>query len=89
MKDVTIREIGCCAAYCKTCMKQQKKYPDERSVKAASWGVKQAKGNWARPNAKLRYVVSRNKYLSLALVYGIRRFQYRKFKMRVMSKLVS
>ena len=71
-------------------MKQQKeKYPDERPVKAASWGVKQAKGNWARPDAKSRSVVSRKKYLRLALVCGIRRFQHRKFKMRVISKLVS
>ena len=69
MKDVTNGEIGCCAAYCKTCMKQQKeKYPDERPVKAASWGVKQAKGNWARPNAKLGSVISMNKYLRFALV---------------------
>ena len=29
---MTIREIGCCGAYCKTCMKQQKeKYPNERT----------------------------------------------------------
>ena len=66
---MTIREIGVAEQYYKTCMKQQKeKYPDERPVKAASWGVKQAKGNWARPNAKLGSVISMNKYLRFALV---------------------
>jgi len=50
-------------------MKQQKeKYPDERPVKTASWGVKQAKRTWARPNAKLGSVISMNKYLRFALV---------------------
>jgi len=36
---VTTREIGCCGAYCKTCMEQQKaKYPKERTCRGCRLG---------------------------------------------------
>ena len=36
---MTIREIGCCGAYCKTCIEQQKeKYPNERTCRGCKLG---------------------------------------------------
>jgi len=36
---MTIKEIGCCGAYCRTCIEQQKdKYPSERTCRGCKLG---------------------------------------------------
>ncbi|MFA5364535.1 MAG: hypothetical protein WC325_05065 [Candidatus Bathyarchaeia archaeon] len=36
---MTVREIGCCGAYCKTCIAwQNEKYPNERTCRGCKLG---------------------------------------------------
>jgi hypothetical protein len=42
---MTIKEIGYCGAYCRTCIEQKKRStPVKELVVVASWGMDQARG---------------------------------------------
>jgi hypothetical protein len=58
---MTIREIGCCGAYCKTCMKQQtEKYPRERTCRGCKIGYESGERETSpNLNAKSKSAVSR------------------------------
>jgi hypothetical protein len=54
---VAIKEIGCCGAYCKTCIEewQKKKRPDERTCLGCKLGYESGKrDNWKGPRGTLK-----------------------------------
>jgi hypothetical protein len=52
---MTIREIGCCGAYCKTCITWQKeKYPNERTCLSCKLGYEQGKRDASKAKCKIK-----------------------------------
>jgi Protein of unknown function (DUF3795) len=52
---MAIREIGCCGAYCKTCMKQQKeKYPNERTCQGCKLGYEEDKRDLSKAKCEIK-----------------------------------
>jgi len=61
---MTAREIGCCGAYCKTCMEQQKqKYPNERICSGCKLGYEPGKRDLSKAKCKIKVCCFRNKGL--------------------------
>ena len=55
MKSLTIQEIGCCGAYCKTCIQWQKdKYPNERACLGCKLGYSDGKRDLGRAKCKIK-----------------------------------
>ena len=51
---MTIKIIGCCSAYCKTCIEQQKaKYPNERNCLGCKLGYKSGERDLSKVKYKL------------------------------------
>ena len=54
-KIVTISEIGCCGAYCKTCIEQMKeKYPEIKLCPGCKFGYKSGKRDINRAKCKIK-----------------------------------
>jgi hypothetical protein len=52
---MTINEIGCCGAYCKTCMKHQKeKYPQERTCRGCKLGYESGQRDLSKAKCKIK-----------------------------------
>jgi hypothetical protein len=52
---LTVLEIGCCGAYCKTCIKgQQTKYPNERSCQGCKLGYATGIRNLERAKCRIK-----------------------------------
>jgi hypothetical protein len=52
---MTIREIGCCGAYCRTCLEWQKeKYPDELHCRGCKLGYESDKRDASRAKCKIK-----------------------------------
>ena len=52
---MTIEEIGCCGAYCKRCMEQQKeKYPNERTCHGCKLGYKSVERDSSKAKCKIK-----------------------------------
>jgi hypothetical protein len=63
-KDMTISEIGCCGAYCKTCIEQQqKKYPNERGCRGCKLGYESDSRDLSRAKCKIKVCCLREKHL--------------------------
>ena len=52
---MTIKDIGCCGAYCKTCMEQQKeKYPNERTCRSCKLGYESGERDVSKAKCKIK-----------------------------------
>jgi hypothetical protein len=52
---MTIREIGCCGAYCKTCINWQKeKYPNERTCRGCKLGYESGRRDSSKAKCKMK-----------------------------------
>lgn len=52
---MTIEEIGCCGAYCKTCIEQQReKYPNERPCRGCKLGYASGERDINRAKCKMK-----------------------------------
>jgi hypothetical protein len=52
---MTIKEIGCCGAYCKTCITWQKqKYPNERTCRGCKLGYELGKRDSRKAKCKIK-----------------------------------
>jgi hypothetical protein len=52
---MTIEEIGCCGAYCKTCIAwQKKKYPNEKTCLGCKLGYEQGKRDASKAKCKIK-----------------------------------
>ncbi len=52
---MTIKDIGYCGAYCKTCMEQQrKKYPHERTCRGCKLGYESGERNVSKAKCKIK-----------------------------------
>lgn len=62
---VTVREIGCCGAYCTTCREewQQKKYPDERTCLGCKLGYESGERDISKAKCKIKVCCFREKQL--------------------------
>ena len=61
---MTIREIGCCGAYCRTCMEQQKqKYPNERTCLGCKLGYESGKRDLSKAKCEIKVCCFREKQL--------------------------
>lgn len=65
MKVMTIREIGCCGAYCKTCMEewQKKKYPNERTCRGCKLGYELGERDLSKAKCEIKVCCFREKKL--------------------------
>lgn len=90
---MTIREIGCCGAYCRTCLKQQKeKYPDERSCRGCKLGYERGERDLSKAKCQIKVCCFRDKVLEtcadcpdcpceiLSKFYGKRGWKYGQYK---------
>ena len=61
---MSILEIGCCGAYCKTCIQnQQEKYPDEKSCRGCKVGYKTGERNIDRVKCKIKICCFKEKQI--------------------------
>lgn len=61
---MTILEIGCCSAYCKTCIQHQReKYPDEPSCHRCKLGYNTGARNIDRAKCKIKICCFKEKRL--------------------------
>ena len=61
---MTIREIGCCGAYCKTCMEQQKeKYPNERTCLGCKLGYEPGGRDLSKAKCEIKVCCFRERKL--------------------------
>jgi hypothetical protein len=61
---VAIKEIGCCGAYCKTCMEQQKaKYPNERTCLGCKLGYESGERDLSKAKCKIKVCCFRERTL--------------------------
>ena len=52
---MTLREIGCCGAFCKTCLQKQKeKYPDERACLGCKLGYESGERDLSKAKCKIK-----------------------------------
>ena len=52
---MTVKEVGCCGAYCKTCIKWQKeKYPDQRICRGCKLGYDTGERRADRAKCKIK-----------------------------------
>ena len=52
---MTIREIGCCGAYCRTCINWQKeKYPSERTCRGCKLGYESETRDLSKAKCKMK-----------------------------------
>ena len=52
---MTVKEVGCCGAYCKTCMEWQKeKYPDQRICRGCKLGYDTGERKADRAKCKIK-----------------------------------
>jgi len=62
---MTILEIGCCGAYCKTCIKQQiEKYPNKKSCLGCKLGYENDTRNIDRAKCKIKICCFKEKQLN-------------------------
>jgi len=63
--DMTIKEIGCCGAYCKTCIEewQKKKYPDERTCLGCKLGYESGERDLSKAKCKIKVCCFRERGL--------------------------
>jgi hypothetical protein len=63
---VAIKEIGCCGAYCKTCMEQQKaKYPNERTCLGCKLGYESGERDISKAKCKIKVCCFRERQLEI------------------------
>jgi hypothetical protein len=61
---MTIKEIGCCGAYCKTCLDWQKqKYPQERGCAGCKLGYESGKRDLSKAKCKIKVCCFKEKQL--------------------------
>jgi len=61
---MTIREIGCCGAYCKTCIEQQKeKYPNERTCRGCKLGYESGERDLSKAKCEIKVCCFRERGL--------------------------
>jgi len=62
---VTIKEIGCCGAYCKTCIEewQKKKYPDERTCRGCKLGYESGERALSKAKCEIKVCCFREREL--------------------------
>jgi len=61
---MTIKEIGCCGAYCKTCIKQQKeKYPKVRDCRGCKLGYESGERDLSKAKCKMKICCFKEKSL--------------------------
>lgn len=61
---MTILEIGCCGAYCKTCIQHQReKYPNEKSCRGCKIGYETGTRNIDRAKCKIKVCCFKEKRL--------------------------
>ena len=61
---MTIREIGCCGAYCKTCMELQKeKYPHEKGCLGCKSGYESGKRDLTKAKCEIKVCCFRERRL--------------------------
>jgi len=61
---MTIRETGCCGAYCRTCMEQQKeKYPDERTCRGRKLGYEHGERDLSKAKCEIKVCCFRERGL--------------------------
>jgi hypothetical protein len=61
---MTIKEIGCCGAYCKTCRAQQKeKYPQERTCLGCKLGYESAARDLSKAKCEIKICCLKEKKL--------------------------
>ena len=64
MNAVKIKEIGCCGAYCKTCLEEaQKKYPHERTSLGCKLGYESGKRDLSKAKCKIKVCCFRERQL--------------------------
>lgn len=64
MSVMTVLEIGCCGAYCKTCIQgQQEKYPNERSCRGCKLGYDAGTRNLDRAKCRIKLCCFKDKRL--------------------------
>jgi len=52
---MTIREVGCCGAYCKTCINwQNEKYPNERTCRGCKLGYESGERDSSKARCKIK-----------------------------------
>lgn len=55
MRLLTVKEIGCCGAYCKTCLDWQKrKYPDERICRGCKLGYESGERDISKAKCRIK-----------------------------------
>ena len=61
---MTILEIGCCGAYCKTCIQSQRmKYPDDRECRGCKLGYENGSRNIERAKCRIKLCCFKEKGL--------------------------
>jgi hypothetical protein len=61
---MAIKEIGCCGAYCKTCMEQQKeKYPNERTCLGCKLGYEPGGRDLSKAKCEIKVCCFREREL--------------------------
>ena len=62
---MAFREIGCCGAYCKTCIEewQKKKYPDERTCRGCKLGYESGERDISKAKCKIKVCCFKEKRL--------------------------
>jgi hypothetical protein len=61
---MTIKEVGCCGAYCKTCMEQQKeKYPNERTCRGCKLGYESGERDLSKAKCEIKFCCFRERRL--------------------------
>ncbi len=91
MINMTILEIGCCGAYCKSCIQYQRaKYPNEKSCRGCKIGYETGSRNIDRTKCKVKVCCFKEKRLQtcadcsdypcniLEVFFGKGRAKYRK-----------
>jgi len=66
IRDImTTNEIGCCGAYCKTCIEewQKKKYPDERTCLGCKLGYESGERDLSKAKCKIKVCCFRERGL--------------------------
>ena len=63
---MAIKEIGCCGAYCKTCMEQQKaKYPNERTCLGCKLGYESGERDISKAKCKIKVCCFKERQLEI------------------------